>query len=377
LVLPCPVLPRARRLPFVLPTLLGLALLAPAAAALDAPVPPVLPSSAAQGGSSVAIAEGWDALFSNPAGFRSEPGEVTLLSLNPWLLGGLPWNGDLEASMLDQAASGGVRLGGLAGIGYSGRGLGLAFFLSSGAEIRGDSVLSGNAGFEIGLVGGYSYGLNILGVNVSLGASLRPLLRAEMPLDDATARSLIHDSAQAGIGLLDDLWSERALYGLGLAVDVGALVDLGKLRLGLLISDVGNTTFRYSDVKLGDLLTSVATLASLPEGRSTDEGVTVPMRVRLGAAYSITPALLVHGEIVDPIPLLLGDIDPIDSVHLGLQLAVGKKAHLWAGYEASGFTAGASWRLGPFETSIAAFGLDPWAGASSPVGIAAETALRF
>ncbi len=354
-----------------------MAFLAPAAAALDAPVQPVLPSIAAQGGSSVAVAEGYEALFSNPAGYRSGPGELTVLSLSPWLVGGLPFSGGLESSLLDQAASGGVRFGGLAGIGYSGRGLGLGLFLSGGAEIQGDAVLTGDSGFELGLVGGYSYALNILGVNVSLGASLRPMLRAEVPLDDATARSVIRDAARGGLGLLDSLWSERALYGLALGVDMGALADLGRLRLGLAITDVGNTTFRYSDAKLGDLLTSVVTLAPLPEGQATDEGATVPMRVRLGAAYALTPALLIHGEITDPIPVLLGDADPLDSIHLGLQLALGKKGRLWLGYEASGLSAGAAWRLGPFETSIAAYGLDPRPDSSATPGIAAETALRF
>ncbi len=357
--------------------LLGLTLFVPAAGALDAPVRPILPSFAAQGGSSVAIAEGYDALFSNPAGYRSEPGELTILSLSPWLVGGLPWSGDFEGSLLDQAASGGVQFGGLAGIGYSGRGLGLGLFLSGGADIEGDALLSGTAGFELGLVGGYSYALNILGVNVSLGASLRPLLRAEVPLDDETARSVIHAEARAGIGLLDAVWSERALYGLALGVDMGALVDFGKLRLGLLITDVGNTTFRYSDVKLGDLLTSIVTLAPLPEGRSTDQGATVPMQVRLGAAYALTPALVVHGEITDPIPLLLGDVDLLDSIHVGLQLALGKNGRLRLGYEAGGLSAGAAWRLGPLETSIAAYGLDLRPDGSSTPGIAAETALRF
>jgi hypothetical protein len=173
------------------------------------------------------------------------------------------------------------------------------------------------------------------------------------------------------------VWSERALYGLALGFDVGALVDLGRLRLGLLITDVGNTTFSYSDVKLGDLLTSIATLAPLPEGHSTDEGATVPMQVRLGAAYALTPALLLHGEIADPIPLLLGDVNPIDSIHVGLQLSLGKTGRLWLGYEASGLSAGAAWRLGPFETSIAAYGLGPTPDGSSTPGIAAETALRF
>ncbi len=372
-----PAVSKPRTLSVLALSLLGLAFPGPAAAALDAPVDPVLPSFAAQGGSSLAIADGYAALFSNPAGYRSEPGEVTALSLSPWLVGGLPWGGDLEGSMLDQAASGGVRFGGLAGFGYSGRGLGLGLFLSGGAEVQGDAVLTGQAGFELGLIGGYSYALHIFGLNVSLGASVRPLLRAEVPLDDETARDVIRESARGGLGLIDALWSEDALYGLGLGVDLGALVDLGRLRLGLLITDVGNTTFRYSSVKLGDLLTSIGSLGSLPEGDSTDRGFTVPMRVRLGAAYALTPALLLHGEISDPIPLLRGEIDPLDSIHLGLQLSLGKKGRLWLGYEGSGLSAGAAWRLGVLDTSIAAYGLDPRAAGSSVPGVAAETAIRF
>jgi len=336
-----------------------------------------LPSVAAQGRSSVAVATGFEALFSNPAGFRSQPGELTLLALSPWLEGGLPWEGDLEAAMLEQAARGGVRFGGSAAIGYSGRGLGLGVFLAGGADVEGASVLAGEADFELGLIGGYSYSLRMLGLNLALGASVRPLLRAEVPLDDAAAREVIHESARGGLGLWDALWSEDAFYGVALAVDMGALADIGRLRIGLLLSDVGNTTFRYSKARFGDLVSSLATLGNIPEGRSTDESLTVPMEVRLGLAYAATSSLLLHAEMRDPASVVEGEIGWLDSLHAGLELTLEKRSKLWLGIAGTELSAGAAFRLGPLETSFALYGLDLRPERSSVTGIAAETAIRF
>ena len=344
---------------------------------LDSLVQPVLPVFAAQGGASVATAQGFSALFSNPAGFRSEPGEVTLLSLSPWIEGGL-WEGDgLEATLLDRAAAGGARFGGSAAIGYAGRGLGLGMFLAGGAHIQGATVLAGEADFELGLIGGYSYALHLLGLDLSLGASVRPLLRADVPLDDVAARDVIRAAGHGGVGLLDALWSEDALYGVAFAVDMGALVDVGPVRLGLLFRDVGNTTFTYSRARFGDVVTALASLSNLPDGHATDEGVTVPMQVRFGAAYSLTPALLLQAEISDPLPALQGDTDLLDSLHAGLRLAAGKRGRVWLGWEGTGFGAGASLRLGPVQTSLALYGLDPRCAGLTDAGIAAETAIRF
>jgi hypothetical protein len=366
---------------------LGCAVAAPRVAALDTLARSSLPVLVGQGGAGASTAGGFASLFANPAGFRAasgestlpggESGEVTLLSLNPWYEGDIPWDGDVEGAMLAEAASGGLRYGGTIGIGYAGRGLGLGAVLAGGAEIAGTASLSGLAEMELGLVGGYSYALDLLGLRFRVGAAVRPLLHIEVPLEDAAARRLISETAQGGLGVLSALWHEDSLYGLALAVDMGAIVDLGRLHLAILLSDVGDTTFHYSRARLADVVTSLVSLGPLPRGTSTDLGLTVPMLVRVGAELVPFDGLSLRGEIADPAGLLAGDRDFVDAIHVGVELALGARGKLWLGYESQGFSAGASFRFGLFETSLSLYGADPQSDQFSFVGISAETAIRF
>jgi hypothetical protein len=355
---------------------LSAALAAPASA-LDTLVEPVLPSLAARGGAGAVTSTGYEAFFANPAGFRTESAEVTVLSLNPWLEGGLEWGQGVEDALLDRAADGGVSIGGSVGVGYAGRGLGLGLLFTGGARVQGEAALYGEAAFQLGLTAGYSYGFDVLGLSVAVGTSLRPLLRAEVALDDEASRDVIHASAVGGLPLFEALWLEQARYAVGLAVDLGVLAKAGPLQVGALLTDVGGTTFRYSSARFGDLVADVASLRGTPEGGSTDESHTVPMQLRLGAAYSILPALTFHLEITDPFLVMQGEADLDDNIHAGLELAPREGLGLWLGLEGASAAAGARWRLGPLDTSFAVHGLDLRGDGGSKMGIAAETAIRF
>ena len=373
---PLPVV-RDRRHPLIaLLVLLTAAALAPPAAALDSLADPVLPSIAAQGGSSVATAEGYEAFFSNPAGFRART-ETTLLSLNPWLEGSLDWAEGVEDALLARASDEGLRIGGFTGIAHAGRGLGLGLFFSGGAEIHGGSELGGEARFQLGLAAGYSYGFSLFGLNVALGTALRPLLRVEVPLDDAAARGVIHASALGAWPLFRELWLEDALYAAGLAVDLGVIVDAGRLRVGAALTDVGGTVFRYSGARFGDVVSQVASFQGVPDGGSADESDTLPMLLRVGAAYRISTALQVHFEVRDPFGILAGEADLSDRFHAGLEVSPGAQVGLWFGLAGTRLSAGAGWRLGPLQTSLAAYGLDLREASASEIGIALETAIRF
>jgi hypothetical protein len=279
--------------------------------------------------------------------------------------------------LLDEAADGGVGLGGSVGVAYAGRGLGLGLFFSGGAQIQGAAELSGDSSFQLGLTVGYSYAFSLFGLNVALGTSVRPLLRVEVPLDDAAARDVIHASAMAAWPLFEALWLEDALFGVGLAADVGVVVDAGRLRVGAAVTDVGGTTFRYSRARFGDLVSQVVSLQGIPDGASTDEGLTIPMLLRVGAAYSVTPALQIHLEIRDPFSVIQGETALTDSLHGGLEFSAGKGVTLWLGMAGTTLSAGAGWRFGPLQTSLAIHGLDLNVHGIDSIGIAAETAIRF
>ncbi len=347
------------------------------AAAFDALVRPVLPSLGAQGRSGVAAAQGFETFFVNPAGFRSPDGEVTVLSLAPWLESGVALGRGLESMLIDQAQDGGVRFGGSIGIGYVGRGLGLGVLFTAGAQIEGEPDLAGEAGFQLALAGGYSYGWRVLGADVAFGACVRPLLQVDVPLDDEGAREVIHAAAVGGWPLFSALWLQEACYGVGVALDMGVLVEVGPWRVGAAATDVGDTIVSCSRARFGEVVKRVASLQGLPEGSSTDVTLTVPMQLCAGAAYAASEALLLHADIADLVSLGRGEADLVESLRVGLRLAIGGKGRLWLGMEGTALSAGAGWRSGPLHTSVAVYGLDLRPGSDTVMGIAAETAIRF
>ena len=101
---------------------------------VDSPLRPASPQILGQGGSVVATASGYDALFSNPAGFASSEGSFTYYTSSFWLYAN-PLraflalvdsdSSSLQDFMEDQLTSGGFGFGNADGLGYVGRGFGV------------------------------------------------------------------------------------------------------------------------------------------------------------------------------------------------------------------------------------------------------------
>ena len=117
--------------------LLGGALSAEDTRLYNAPLEWKAPKLMGQGGSSTANVRGYDALFTNPAGFRTEKSEINILTLQPYwnlhlsqLFDSLKVTGGAVEFLLKELVSNGFGGGFQASFGYIGEGLGIGFFTS-------------------------------------------------------------------------------------------------------------------------------------------------------------------------------------------------------------------------------------------------------
>jgi hypothetical protein len=181
---------------------------------------PMSPEIMGQGGSYTAVAEGYNSLFTNPAGLatRTDP-EITVPAYSIWVhsrpdlllatlgaLGGQDVNADagdgeeltrdelILQNLKEQFTTNGFGVGTALGFGYTGNRIGI------GMNVAVDSYLYGNT-FPLGLEGevtsqftlafGYAHPFRIGPVDLALGGTLRPNLRITSLVGSATAADLI------------------------------------------------------------------------------------------------------------------------------------------------------------------------------------------
>jgi hypothetical protein len=264
-------------------TALLLALLAwtppdrPGAESWEPAAVPVSPEVLAQGGSFTANAEGFQALFHNPAAIASERKSFTFLTASSWvyanparLFGSLPMSGDAQALadfMEGEITTGGFGMGSGLGLGYVGRGLGLGAVLNVDSYLWGPTTLgaTGRLTADLQFVAGFA--LKTLGDRLWLGADVRPLIRLAVPVDYDSMFGFF-DAMQSGGDPLAALESAPALYGFGFGVDLGALLVLGGLRIGLSVRDFLGTSIIYRQNTFGAVLESLRKTGGFPSGGS-------------------------------------------------------------------------------------------------------------
>ena len=315
-----------------------------------------------QGGSFVAMAEGFPALLTNPAGYRTEQGNWTILTarsflqVDPWRL-----SRGLEEALAGSAAARGFAAGIATGFGYVGRGLGLGMIAAvDTAAVGEEGAFVGSLDTTVALVGGYSYPVRFLGLDLALGASVRPMVRVHTPLDDQAAWDVI--GALSGP---DTVWSavasREAYYGVALAFDAGLQAQLGILRLGIAVTDIGTTRFQYRGSDLSTVVESVLRFQGLPEGQASSEALEIPMVASLGAGVTPFVGLTVHGEIHDFGGWSRGEITFTEAARLGAVLAAGSWAEIRLGLNGGRPALGFGVHLGPVEVDAAYTGSRPFA----------------
>lgn len=369
---------------------------------------PVRPAIAAQGGSSVATAKGYDALFSNPAGFASAKGSLTIVSANPWMYGnpsdlliaagvatnpdGRPtFDEDSGADFLAREAENGVGFGVSAGVGYVGRGLGLAvvntaeFFLS-GTPFPGG--VSGYVANEFSLIGGLALTpINGKKIKLSVGADLRPSIRMYAPIDGATAVDVLSAMSSGSSDIYTALNAAEMYQGAGLGIDLGSKLTLGDFTVALAFRDLFGTRYAMSGYPLGDWAEAYGSSGTSPDsGTEVSDTYIVPMNIVFGGAWHLDFGGLsflidptIHAELSDPIGVIRDGQSPWALLHAGAEVKVLRFISLWSGLNQGYLTAGAGAKLLFLDLNVAAFTneLGRYAGDNPSSGVTAEVALRF
>jgi len=360
----------------------------------DPPFTPMSPSIMAQGGSSIATVRGYDALFSNPAGFAGNDASLTLLSANPWVYANparaIPpliddWGNALDV-ISEEIVTGGFGVGASSGIAYVGKGLGLGVSLIVDSYLYGDNLLgaSGYAHATVAFIGGYAASFDLLGMQCHVGAALRPMFRIHAPLSNQDLLEYINLFTDAE-DMFAALSEVDVLHGIGLGVDAGAVVDLGNLKLAVAARDIGGTKFVYNASEMGDVLQSFE--QGFPKGTPVEGAVSaIPMNLSVGAALDPDSGFLTqildpvfHVELRDLLGVIHEKKSPWTLLHIGAQLRVFSLISLRAGLYQGYLTMGAGLNLGIAEVNAAVFCREMGRHLMDRpnAGMTAEVALRF
>ena len=352
---------------------------------LDDPIfAPVLPDVVGRGNAVTATAHGYEALFTNPAGFSKADGSFTLLSasVNPYFAPTSENIGNFELALSDQEAAivllsdlvvtNGIGANANTGIAIVGKGLGLGLIVDVDSYARGKTPL----GTEVDAVGtlaaiaGLSFNLTPGPLSIHLGGDLRYMHR--MKMDDVSIVDLMNlgDDDSATTADVD------LLTGDALAVDLGAIVDMGPWSLGMSIRDVGGTKFIYSFENL-----------ETNEIGDVDEEYRIPMSINTGIGYH--PDFGALAWIIDPTfnfeyqHVFYQDPENTPSfwtgVHAGTEVRILRFMKLRGGINQGYFTAGIGAKLLFLDINMAYFTreMSEYAGVDPNSGMSLEVAIRF
>jgi hypothetical protein len=361
---------------------------------LEAPAVPVSAEVLAQGGSFIANAQGFNALFYNPAAFSAERRSLTVLAASGWVyvnpgrffqsLSRWEDPAALAQFLEGEITAGGFGVGAAAGIGYVGRGLGLGVSLATDSYLWGPTALgaAGNMTADLQFVAGFA--LKTFGDRLALGADVRPILRLAVPVD-YTAMFAFLDALQGGGDPLSALQAAPALCGFGFGIDLGAILELGGWKLGLAVRDFLGTRIAYTQSSFGEVLEALQERGGFPSGgTSVAEEHLIPVDLSLGLSYrfDFAPRVIdpvVHLALSDLIGVIGSGRSPWLVLHLGTEIRLVRVLALRAGLNQGYLTFGAGLRVPLLELNAAFFTreMGRHLGDQPSSGMALEAALRL
>ncbi len=344
---------------------------------------PVFPEIIAQGGAFTANAHGYGALITNPAGFSMKGGSFTLLSANMGsyflpdeaamngidaMMNGSPESG--IALLSDIITSNGIGANINTGIGIVGKGIGLGLIVDLDTYGRGKTALGSSFDGAVTATGiaGYSLKLGTDNFAVHVGGDLR----------------LMHRIKMENVAILDLVGASPAFnvrVGNALAMDLGAILKMGTLSVGLSLRDIGGTPFMYTDP------VSVDDPAFDPMGSGAVDTYRIPMQGTLGVSYN--PDFGGFSFLIDPTfsldyqHIFYKDPDYTPSfwtgLHAGTEIKVLRFMKVRAGINQGYVTAGIGAKVLFMDVNIAYFTreMSEYAGVEPNSGVTMEMAIRF
>ena len=224
------------------------------------PFVPLDPEIMGRGGSFVADAHGYESFFYNPAGFSRGTGSFSLSS-SMWiharpdqflnLVVGSKTQTDILTFLNEQVTTGGFGMGASTGIGYVGNGLGLGFVMMADSMMYGPSLL--------GLTGDLTRKPDYRrALRPHRRGALQDPRRGRRAADDPHAHAAVQQRCHCrdngtvlGREPLRGPEPRCHGYGVGFALDFGAIAELGWFTVGLSIRDLGGTQFTYNQNSFG------------------------------------------------------------------------------------------------------------------------------
>ncbi len=347
------------------------------------------------GGAFIAMSEGYQSLYGNPAAFADKKAEFTLLSISPWvylspttdnidsfsqIVSGEGSDAAMISMLSDLVTGNGFGAGASAGLGWVGKGLGLGIVGGADAYLDGKTLLGakGKLDGQIAAVVGIGVPLNLGPFRLQVGGDVRPYLRMT---GDIVGTQMI--KAMAGGGEFDPM-TLPVDVGFGLAVDLGASLDLGNLvSVGLAVRDI-STKQTYTQSTVEGVIDSLGA-GSLPDG--DDVKYSVMPNITLGASLTPIPVGLrklinvtILAEIQDPIKVIANNTSLWNLFHVGAEAKLlGGFLALRGGVNQGWLSFGAGLDLLILELNVAVFTeeLGSYPGDRGRTGVSAEVAIRF
>jgi hypothetical protein len=355
----------------------------------------------AMGGAFVAMSEGYQSLYGNPATFADTSVEFTAVSFTPWVYV-RPTTDNIATfrSVADSMSSGGADPtdiidpvsalivdngfgGGMsAGIGWVGKGLGLGLVGSGEAYVRGNTLLGaiGTMDGQVSGIVGVGVPLQIGKLRFQVGGDVRPYVRMTGAIDGGDLIGIMTGTKTDGVTPFSAM-DLPVDVGFGLAVDLGARMDLGTMvSIGIAVRDI-STKQTFSQSTLGEAFAG----GDLPAGANIE--YPVYPNITLGASLRPIPAgfrnvvdVTVIAEIQDPVRVMQDKSSAWNLFHLGVEAdMLGGLFALRTGLNKGWISLGAGIDLLVFELNVAVFteelGLRP--GDKPRTGISLEAAIRF
>ena len=345
----------------------------------EIPFMPMSPEIMGRGGSAVADARGYDALFSNPAGFSRDPSSFTLSSTSAWVYarpdeflglvgqfaGGASTPTSIFTFLNNQITRGGVGAGASWGIGYVGGGLGLGASFIMDSVLSGPSLLgaAGDLTGTLGFIGGLAVPFELGGFKIHVGGDVRPMIRMHALLTNSAAVAMLNALATGG-DVFSALGGAPALYGVGIGLDLGAIAELGWFSVGLSIRDLAGTQFRYSTTPFSVVQSALSSSLQFPSNGSlvTADQYVIPMDIGIGVSFH--PDFGTFNNIIDPsisfdirniVGGLAGTASPWTLLHLGIEARFFSFFTLRTGMNQGYLTLGGSMKFLVFDLNFALF----------------------
>jgi hypothetical protein len=299
-------------------------------------------------------------------------------------------------------------VGASSGLGLIARGFGLGFATVLDAGLQGDNLLNseGTATLTVGFMTGYAHQFGIGGMNLKVGGVIRPMLRLRTGMTGADLAGFLMaggegegepaegEEGRSFLSLFPD-----AYYGTGIGLDVGAILEMGGLSVGLAIQDLFGTRFNYQRSSLAYVWETFNATQSLPQDGEVVETpeYVIPMEVTAGVSFHpdlgplsflIDPT--VHADLQNVVAVMEKRADPADLIHVGAEVKVFRFISLRAGFSRGYMTAGLGAKLLFLDVNVAAFAEgspEDLSGLEDPegfdfrtfgnMGITAEIAIRI